>query len=238
MQSHDPRQQPHATADALETDQLASMRGVFLSRVYGHLAAAIVAFTGIEIVLFKTGAAMAITEFVMGVNWLLILGGFMVVGWLGRRIAYSAGSISSQYGGLFIYVLGQSIIFAPMLVIANAYAPGAIQSAAAVTLIGFTLLTMIALSMRQNFSFLGSILRWAGVVALMAIVGGVVFGFELGTWFSVGMVALAGAAVLYDTQRILVTFPDDRFVGAALELFASIALMFWYVLRLFMGSRR
>ena len=237
MQSHDPRQ-PSPNAEALGVEQLAAMRGVFMRRVYGHLAAAIIAFTGIEILLFKTGAAQAITKFVVGVNWLLILGGFMVVGWMGRRIAYSAGSISSQYGGLFIYVLGQSIIFAPMLVIANAYAPGAIESAALVTLIGFTLLTMVALSMRQDFSFLGGLLRWAGIVALLAIVGGVIFGFELGTWFSVGMVALAGAAVLYDTQKILVTFPDERYVGAALELFASIALMFWYVLRLLMGSRR
>jgi hypothetical protein len=28
---------------------------------------------------------------------------------------------------------------------------------------------------------------------------------------------------------------EDRHVGAALELFASIALMFWYVLRLFIS---
>jgi FtsH-binding integral membrane protein len=172
------------------------------------------------------------------VNWLLVLGGFMVVGWLGRSFAYRAGSIGSQYLGLGLFVLGQAIIFVPLLVVANHYAPGAIASAAVITLIGFTLLTMVALSMRTNFSFLGSVIRWAGIVALLAIVGGVIFGFELGTWFSVGMVGLAGAAVLYDTQRILVTFPDDRFVGAALELFASVALMFWYVLRILIGSRR
>ena len=162
----------------------------------------------------------------------------MVVGWLGRSFAYRAGSIGSQYLGLGLFVVGQAIIFVPLLVIANHYAPGAIGSAAVITLIGFTLLTLVALSMRTNFSFLGSIIRWAGIVALLAIVGGVIFGFELGTWFSVGMVGLAGAAVLYDTQRILVTFPDDRFVGAALELFASVALMFWYVLRILIGSRR
>jgi uncharacterized protein len=126
----------------------------------------------------------------------------------------------------------------PLLFVANHYAPGAISSAAMITLLGFTLLTFVALSMRHNFSFLGGILRWAGIVALLAIVGGVFFGFELGTWFSVGMIALAGAAVLYDTQRILTTFPDERYVGAALELFASIALMFWYVLRLLIATRR
>ena len=223
---------------AIGHDQLAAMRGQFLRRVYGHLAGAIGLFVLIEVALFRSGLGYTMGRAMLGVNWLLVLGGFMVLGWLGRRIAYSTSSIASQYGGLAIYVVGQSIIFVPLLMLAELYAPGAIRSAALITLLGFTLLTMVALSMRQDFSFLGGILRWAGVVALLAIVGGVVFGFELGTWFSVGMVALAGAAVLHDTQRILVTYPDDRFVGASLELFASIALMFWYVLRLLMGSRR
>jgi len=238
MQGFDPRSQTPAGSDAVGVEQLAAMRGVFLRRVYGHLAAAIAAFTLIQVLMFRTGVAYALFDAIVRVNWLLILGGFMLVGWLGRSIAYNARSITSQYGGLLIYVVGQSIIFAPMLVIAKLNVPGAIENAAIITLIGFSLLTMVALSMRQNFSFLGSILRWAGIVALGGIVAGVVFGFELGTWFSVGMIALAGAAVLYDTQRILVSFPDDRFVGAALELFASIALMFWYVLRLLLGSRR
>ena len=62
------------------------------------------------------------------------------------------------------------------------------------------------------------------------------FGFELGTWFSVAMVGLAGAAILYDTSSILRDYPEDRYVGAALQLFASVAMMFWYVLRIFMSS--
>jgi uncharacterized protein len=225
-------------AAAIGLEQLATMRGAFLQRVYGHLAASITAFTLIQIYLFSSGLAETIALTLLGVNWLLVLGGFMLVGWLGRGFAYRAGSLGSQYLGLGLFVLGQAIIFVPLLYTAFLYAPGAIESAAVITLLGFTLLTMVALSMRRDFSFLGGILRWAGVVALLAIVGGVVFGFHLGTWFSVAMIGLAGAAVLYDTQRILTTFPDERYVGAALELFASIALMFWYVLRLLMGSRR
>lgn len=233
-------QRPHSYAreEAASYEQLATMRGVFLQRVYGHLAAAIGLFVLIEVALFQSGVALPMAKAMLSVNWLLVLGGFMVLGWLGRSIAYKAGSITSQYAGLALYVVGQAIIFVPLLVIADAYAPGAIRSAALVTLIGFTLLTMIALSMRQNFSFLGGILKWAGVLALGGIVGSVFLGFELGTWFSVAMVAVAGAAVLYDTQKILVSYPDERYVGAALELFASIALMFWYILRIFLGSRR
>ena len=56
------------------------------------------------------------------------------------------------------------------------------------------------------------------------------FGFQLGTWFSVAMIGFAGAAVLYDTSNIIHHYPEDRYVSAAMQLFASIALMFWYVL--------
>ena len=79
------------------------------------------------------------------------------------------------------------------------------------------------------------VLMWGGVVAMVAIVGGIAFGFALGTWFSVAMVGFAGAAILYDTSNVLHHYPQDRYVGAALQLFASVAMMFWYVLRLFMS---
>ena len=79
---------------------------------------------------------------------------------------------------------------------------------------------------------------WGGILALVAIVGGVVVGFGLGTWFSVAMVGLAGGAILYDTSNVLHHYPEDRYVGASMQLFASIALMFWYVLRLFTSFSR
>jgi hypothetical protein len=117
------------------------------------------------------------------------------------------------------------------------YAPGAIQSAGLVTLMGFGGLTAVVFTTRKDFSFLGSVIRWGFIVALVAIVAAVIFGFQLGTFFSVAMVGLAGASVLYDTSNVLHHFPEDSYVAASLELFASIALMFWYVLRLFIGNR-
>ena len=110
-----------------------------------------------------------------------------------------------------------------------------IESAAILTLVGFAGLTAVAFWTRKDFSFLGAVLRWAMIVALLAIVGAVVFGFELGTWFSVAMVGLAGVAILYDTSNVIHHYPEDRYVAAALELFASVALMFWYILRLLMS---
>jgi hypothetical protein len=194
-------------------------------------------FTAIEIALFSSGLAEPIARAMLGVNWLLVLGGFMLVSWLASRAALSVSSLGSQYLGLAALVAAQALIFVPMLYLANAYAPGTIQSAALVTMMGFVGLTAVAFSTRKDFSFLGAGLRWLGVMALVLIASSVIFGFALGTWFSVAMVAFAGAAVLYDTSNVLHHFPEDRYVGAAMQLFASVALMFWYVLRLFMARR-
>jgi FtsH-binding integral membrane protein len=210
-------------------------RAAFLTRTYVHLFGAIIAFVIVEVGLFSSGMAERIALTMLGMNWLIILGAFMIVSWIASRAAFSARSLGAQYAALGAFVVAEALIFVPMLYIANFYAPGAIESAATVTLIGFAGLTAVAFISRKDFSFLGGMLKWAMVLALVAIVAGVLFGFELGTWFSVGMVGLAGAAILYDTSNIIHHFPEDRYVGAALQLFASVALMFWYVLRIFLS---
>ena len=105
------------------------------------------------------------------------------------------------------------------------------------TFFAFAALTLVVFLTRKDFSFLRGILMWGGIIGLLLIVAGAIFGFNLGTYFSVGMVALAGASILYDTSNVLHHYPEDRYVAAALELFASVALMLWYVLRLLMSRR-
>jgi FtsH-binding integral membrane protein len=51
------------------------------------------------------------------------------------------------------------------------------------------------------------------------------------------MVAFAGGAILYDTSNILHRYNTNQHVAAALSLFASVALLFWYILRI-TSSRR
>jgi len=206
-------------------------------RTYHHVFGAILGFVGIELLMFHLGWAERIASAMLSVNWLWILGAFMVAGWLATHAAHAAKSLMVQYLALAGYVVAQAIIFIPMLYIANHYAPGAISSAAWVTFAGFAGLTAVAFVTKKNFSFLGAMLRWSFIAVLIAIVAGVIFGFQLGTWFSAGMVFLAGAAVLYDTSNIIHEYPEDRHVAASLALFASIALMFWYVLRLIMDRR-
>ena len=218
-------------------DASVDVRARFITRTYNHLFGAIVAFAGIEFLLFSSGLAYPIAKAMLSGSWLLVLGGFMLVSWLATRAAHQSTSKAAQYAALGGYVVAQAIIFVPLLAIAEMTAPGAIPSAGLVTMLGFAGLTAVAFTTRKDFSFLGAMLRWAGIVALVAIVAGVVFGFELGTWFSVAMVGLAGGAILYDTSNVIHHFPEDRYVAASLQLFASVALMFWYVLRIFLSRR-
>jgi FtsH-binding integral membrane protein len=212
-------------------------RAQFITRTYTHVVGGILGFILVEMGLFESGLAGQVARFMLGFNWFLILGAFMLVGWLATRTAQTSSSIGMQYFAYGAYVVAEALIFVPLLYIADAKAPGAIDSATLITALGAGGLMVVAHRTRKDFSFLRAILMWGGVVALLAMVGGAIFGFQLGTWFSVAMIGFAGAAVLYDTSNIIHIYPEDRYVSAAMQLFASIALMFWYVLRLVMGNR-
>ncbi len=212
-------------------------RAVFVFRTYLNLLGAICSFAIIEIFLFRSGLAENIAMAMFSISWLWILGGFMIVGWFSTSLAHRVESLGAQYGAMFLFIAAESIIFVPMLYMAQQYAPGVIESAATVTLVGFVGLTLVAFMVRKDFTFLGAVLRWGFVVALVLIVASVLFGFQMGMLFSVAMIALAGGSILYNTSKILHHYPEDHHVAASLELFASVALLFWYVLRIFMSRR-
>ena len=211
----------------------ADARGAFLVRTYSHLALAIVLFVGLEVWFFNSSIAGAIVGVFSSVSWLLVLGGFMILSWLATFLSRPV-----QYGGLIFYVLLQAIITVPLLAVANQSAPGTIASAAQATLGGFFLLTGVVVVTRKDFSFLRTFLIWGGLLGLATVVCAALFHFDLGTWFSVAMVVLAGGSMLYTTSSIMRDYPENADIAAATQLFAAVALMFWYVLRLFMGSRR
>lgn len=208
----------------------------FIVSTYQHLGAAILAFVALSAVLMLSGLSGAAARMLLSSGskflWLGVLGAFMLVGWLASHLADNAESAQTQRVGLGLYVLAEGLIFAPMFGIAQLVAPGAIGAAAFITLLLVGALTWTAFTSKTDFSFLGGILKVVGLVALGTIIAGAIFGFKLGIWFSGLMVAFAGACVLYDTSRIIHDYPADRPAGAALHLFASIALMLWYVLRI------
>lgn len=216
-------------------------RAGFIMRTYLHLVVAVFAFVFLEAALFATGIAQVVSETVFGtgrLGWLVVLGGFIAVSWIADRWARSDAGQAMQYAGLGLYVVAEAVIFMPLLYIASIVDPAAVPTAGLVTLVLFGGLTGIVFLTRHDFSFLKGILGVAALGAFGVILCSMAFGFTLGVLFSGAMVVLAGGYILYYTSNVLHHYRVDQHVAAALALFSSLALLFWYVLRIFLASRR
>jgi FtsH-binding integral membrane protein len=209
-------------------------RSNFIWKCYAHVVGAILVFAGIEAYLLQSGVANSIA--VMSQNSpMLFLGAFVLVGWGGTHLAHKLESIQMQYAVFAVFIFIYAVVFSPLLLMATLYAPGMIDTAAGITVLASAGLIATVMITRKDFSFLRGLLVWMGMLAIVGIFGSMIFGFHLGTWFSVAMIGFAGAAILYDTSNIMHHYPQDRYVAASMSLFASIAMMFFYILRLLMS---
>jgi FtsH-binding integral membrane protein len=213
------------------------LRASFIRKTYLHLAGAILAFILLETYLFTSGAAEMIARTMSGVSWFLVLALFMGVSFLASWWANHQSSKAMHYAGLALYIVAEAVIFVPMLYLAAYRGGGDVIAKAGIVSIGLFLgITSVVFLTRANFSFLGPILTIAGFVALGAIAASLLFGFTLGTLFAFIMVAFAGTAILYETSNVLHRYQPGQHVAASLTLFASIALLFWYLLSIFSSS--
>jgi uncharacterized protein len=209
------------------------VRTSFMTGVYARLMIGIAAFVLLQWWLFASGLAYTIAEFVLRTNWLLILGGFIIVSWLSTGLIARARGAGAQYAAYGAVVVANALLFATPLVLAAEFGPpGTIELAAQISVVAFAVLSVIAIRTSKDFSFLRGLLLWGGFLALALIVLAVLTPMQLGVWFSVAMIGFAGAAILYDTQKVYRSYPPGSEIAAAVNLFSSIALLFWYVLRL------
>ena len=214
-----------------------TVRSAFIHRTYTHLAFAILGFLAVENILLSwSGTPALVSMMVGGYGWLVVLAAFMGVSWLADSWARSDTSPRLQYVGLGLFVVAEAVIFLPMLYMAVHFSsPDVLSKAGLMTLVLFGGLTCIAFTTRKDFSFLRGILAIGGFLALGVIVVSLLFGFSLGLLFSTIMVAYAAGSILYTTSNIIHHYRPDQHVAASLALFAGVALLFWYILRLFMA---
>lgn len=210
-------------------------RVTFIKKTYAHLGGAIGLFILLEYLFLQTEIAARWTMFALsGWNWLMVLGAFMLVGWVGEKWARSDTSRGMQYLGLGVYIAAETLIFAPILylIVEILQAPEIVTQAAVITLFVFGGLTATVLVTKKDFSFLRGALSVGCMVALGIIVFSIIAGFTLGTLFAAAMVLLAAGYILYYTSQVFAHYRTTQYVSAALALFSAIALLFWYILQL------
>lgn len=234
--SFNPQQQSyHPEAERVAPESLAE-RSQFIERTYLHLAGAIAAFAGLEYVFLHTPAMIKLGIAMLQIHWGLVLLPFVAVSWIADYYARRSTSRAGQYFGLGLYVVAQAVIFVPLMMIAASFGPpDTIMIAGVSTLAIFAALTGIVMITKKDFSFMRSALMLLSAVAGILVILSLVFGFSLGLVFIVAMIALCGGYILYDTSNIMRHYHPQAYVAAALTLFASVALMFWYMIQFVMS---
>lgn len=224
-------------------------RAAFITSTYAHLFGAIAVFTLLEVFWFQTPVpAWMFTALSQGrFAWLLFMAAFVGVSYLADQWASSSTSKTTQYAGLGLYTLFESLLFVPLIALAlmasagrdgGAADPQLLPRAILITLTLFGGLTGVVFLTRKDFSLLRSALMFGGLAALGLVFGSAIFGFTLGVVFSYAMIALACGYILYDTSNVMQRYRTDQHVAAALALFAAVMLLFWYVLRILLARRR
>ena len=216
-------------------DLAADKKVAFYRKTYTHLALSVLLFVLVETIFFQIPPllefALSLTQ---GWLWLLMLGAFMLVTSYAEKMALKSHEKTSQYLALLLYVIAEAFIFIPLIFMAIMVAEdGAfdiLNQAAILTLSLFSGLSAVVLLIKKDFSFLRSGLAIGFFIALGLIVAGTLFGFNIGLWFSVGMVLLASGSILYQTSNMVHKYNEDQYVAASLGLFASLMLLFWYIL--------
>ncbi len=217
-----------------------SEKAVFYRKTYMHVALAVLAFILVEYIFIGLFGGMVETliglMFANSFSWLIVLGLFWVGSTMADKLAHHE-SKQTQYLGLGFYVLLEAIIFLPLIYFATQLSNGQfiLAQATVITLALFGGLTAVVFMTNTNFSFLRTALVVGTFIAIGLIVAGSLFGFDLGLWFSVAMVVFAGAAILYQTSKVKYEYTEEQYVGAALGIFASVMLLFWYILQILLS---
>jgi len=227
----------------IAADARPSERVAFIRRTYAHLAGAILAFAALEAVLFNL-APPAVVETIIKTmmgsrySWLFVLGGFMLVSWVAQSWARSDSSRGLQYLGLSLYVVAEAVLFVPLLFAAQFLYPDQhlIAKAGILTLAVSGGLTLAVFVTGKDYSGMRSVLCVGSLLAFGFIVASILFNFgDMAMLiFCFAMVGLASGWIIYQTSNVIHHYRTDQHVAAALALFAAVALLFWYILQIFL----
>jgi FtsH-binding integral membrane protein len=228
----------HTSTSAMVSEVDSATRTTFLKKTFLHLAGSILLFLGLSLLIVKTVIGSIVVSIMFGgtIQILITMALFVGASFLAQSWSRNATSKPLQYTGLILYIGLEALIFTPLLLLAEAVAgfqlvgyAGLITLMLAGSLILFTLINKV------DFTFLNGFMFVAGIIIIGIVFGAIIFGLNLGVWFSALMVGFASIAILKDTSDIQRHYRPDQYIAACLSLFASIALLFYYILRIILS---
>ena len=237
-----------------------SDRVAFLRKTYAHLGVALIAFAVLTAGIIRVApeTSLRFSAWALGgrLNWLVVMGLFILVGYIAEHLARSSTSRGVQYAGLAIGVTSWSLLLQPILWVLflrfgnpemvrvsgagllTGQAASILMQAVVITLAIFIGLTATVFITKKDFSFMRGALAIGSFAALGVIIASLAFGFSLGALFCGAMILLMAGYILFQTSLVMSYFPPSGYVAASLMLFSTVAMLFWYVLQMLMQLNR
>jgi FtsH-binding integral membrane protein len=232
-------------------------RLAFLRKVYALFGGTMAVWAGCTFLVMSSSSTLEWMFGVMGGGFLTFM---LVFAGLFLLLRMTANSFPLNLIGLGVFGVFEGFMTAPLVYLAMLSTSGSEQAMAlmqagqvdlslvtqgagivaqafGLTVATFGGLTAYALTTKKDFSWLGGAL-WMGFAVLFGIIVlsffGVGEGLVMGWGFSLAWVILMAGFVLYDTQKILKTYPENAAATAAAVLFIDFVIMFKYMLMLLM----
>lgn len=221
-------------------DAALSERRTFIQNTYLHVGGALLAYALMLVMLVNFAPVEWMTVAFRGRGGLLILMVVFLVGsYAAQYMAQGHFSKPVQYAGLALYTALVSFISWPAVYICSKIPgyEGILPQAVIITLAIAAALTVSVFVTKADFSWMRSGLMVLGLLVPAIIIGGIIFDFTLGLWFTAAIGLLICGFILYETSMVMHHYRTSEYVGAALAIFASIATLFRIVLSLLMSSR-
>jgi FtsH-binding integral membrane protein len=224
MQPYQTMNRPVVAAAAPLTERLA-----FLRKIYGLLSLSIFMAAGASWMTYSNENFLEVVYRNQMLFFIAEIGAIFFAMWARKKETMG-------YVALFSFTILTGITTTPVLLL---YTSATVTNAAVLTGIIFAGLSFYTVTSKKDFSFLGGMLT-AGL--LIMIVGGLlnmlIFKSSMGSFMmsSVGVFLFSGF-ILYDTSRILRTYPTDEYISATLSLYLDILNLFLMLLHLLGGSR-
>jgi FtsH-binding integral membrane protein len=218
------------------------VRADFYKKTYMHVALAFIVFLGLESVLFASGIANAIAGVILSstIAMIAVMFGFSFAASYTQKMAFEATDRTKQYMALGLLILLESVIFIPIIFYAihasgndltsafnNILMPGIV-----ITVAMFAGLVLTVFVTGKDFSFLKAAVGIGVMIMIGVAVIGMIFGFNIGSWFSIGMIVLMAGAILYQTSEVATQYHREQYVAASVSIFASFMTLLFYVIRL------
>ncbi len=229
----------HTAADAAPAPQIRELNSSrFITLTYINLTCAVALFAVLETLFFKLGDGDVVADYLCSLdapNFKLYMLGFYGAYIAGIFIANFIQSCSQiravKYFSLALHVVLDAAFFVPILAIIQKYWGAAIiYQAIGLTAALFATLSASVFITRKDFSFMRAGLLFAGTALLGLILLHMLFGLNLGAWFTGATIGLLCMYLLYETSKLIYRENDEDDIDSAIELFATFSTLFIYIL--------